>query len=311
MQHRFLISLFLIALFLAPGCSNEHILKEVKTLDHYPSASAIEYINGRFYIAGDDASYILIADSSFAIVDSIALYSFSNQRIPKSSKPDLEAAAFAEDGQLLLTGSGSLAPFRHIAWLLDPATGKKDSIRLDTFYNRLLVNGIKEINIEGCCFIPGSCLLANRGSKGYPKNQLVFAGKNFWQRQSQSPVSTALLGVNSDSSLFSGVSGMDYAPESDRLVLTISTEDTRNSLDDGAIGKSYLWIIKNISSKRKWSAINPDKIIDLEKVDTRFKGQKIESVCVIKETKSFIHLALVADNDKGSSTLFRLVIHKD
>ncbi|MBL7730837.1 MAG: hypothetical protein JNM88_06635 [Chitinophagaceae bacterium] len=311
MQHRFLISLFLIALFLAPGCSNEHILKEVKTLDLYPSASAIEYTNGRFYIAGDDASYILIADSSFAIVDSIALYSFSNQRISKAVKPDIEAAAITIDQQLLLTGSGSLSPYRNIAWFINPDSKVKDSIRLDTFYNRLLVNGIKEINIEGCCFIPGSCLLANRGSKGYPKNQLVFAHPLFWQRQSQSPVSTALLGVNSDSSLFSGVSGMDYAPESDRLVLTISTEDTRNSLDDGAIGKSYLWIIKNISSKRKWSAINPDKIIDLEKVDTRFKGQKIESVCVIKETKSFIHLALVADNDKGSSTLFRLVIHKD
>ncbi|MND05646.1 hypothetical protein D3C83_265740 [compost metagenome] len=51
-------------------------------------------------------------------------------------------------------------------------------------------------------------------------------------------------------------------------------------------------------------------IIDLEEVDARFKGQKIESVCILKETKDFLHLALAADNDDGSSTLFRLVVEK-
>lgn len=304
-------NLLVFLTILLSSCGSKHILKEVKTLDHYPSASAIEYVNGRFYIAGDDAAYILIADSNLVIIDSVALYSFSNQRIPKAIKPDIESMSVTPDNKLLLPGSGSLAPYRSIAWLIDPAAPAKDSMRLDTFYNRLLVNGIRELNIEGSCFIPGSFLLANRGSKGYPKNQLVFTSPQFWQRQAQVPVSAILLGSNTDSTQFSGVSGMDYAPKSDRLILTVSTEDTRNSLDDGAIGKSYLWIIKSISAKRRWSAINPDEVIDLEETDSRFKGQKIESVCVVKESKSFIHLVLVADNDKGSSTLFRLVIHKD
>ena len=99
--------------------------------------------------------------------------------------------------------------------------------------------------------------------------------------------------------------------KSDMLVLTVSTEDTRNSLDDGAIGKSYLWIINSISSKKRWKAINPDRIIDLDETDPRFKGHKIESVCILKDTRKELHLLLAADNDNGSSSLFKLVVSKD
>jgi len=182
---------------------------------------------------------------------------------------------------------------------------------MDTFYQRLKLNGIEEINIEGSCYIPGQMLLANRGSKGYPKNQLVFTTNSFWQDQARATIKTAFVGANADSNHFNGVSGMCYSAPGDRLILTVSTEDTRNNVDDGAIGKSYLWIIKNISSKRNWKAINPDKIIDLEEVDDRFKGQKIESVCITSENKEFLYLLLAADNDDGSSTLFSIAVHKD
>ena len=56
--------------------------------------------------------------------------------------------------------------------------------------------------------------------------------------------------------------------------------------------------------------MNPDRIIDLEAVDERFRGQKIESVCIDRETADFFHLVLVADNDDGQSTIFRVVIEK-
>ena len=119
------------------------------------------------------------------------------------------------------------------------------------------------------------------------------------------------VGITADTNVFNGVSGIAYAHNSDGLVLSISTEDTRNALDDGAIGKSYLWIIKNFSSKRNWKAINPDQVIDLDSLDPKFKGQKIESVCITKETRNFLHLVLAADNDNGSSTLFKLIAEKN
>ena len=287
------------------------MLKEVKILTEYPSASGIEFLNKQVYIIGDDAASLLVLDSNLVITDSIPLYSTTEKRIPKAIKPDLESITVTHDNKLLLLGSGSLAPYRNTAWLIDPQTKQKDSIRLDTFYQRLKISGLPEINIEGASAIPGFMLLINRGSKGYPKNHLVFTATQFWNDQAQSPFSTILLGANTDSTQFSGVSGMTYATQSDGLILTVSTEDTRNSFDDGAIGKSYLWIIKNISGKRSGKTINPDQVIDLTESDDRFKQQKIESVCIIKETTDFLHLLLVADNDNGSSTLFKVIVQKD
>lgn len=300
-----------LVMFLFIGsCGKKQLLREVKPLPHYPSASGIEYFNNQCYIIGDDASYLLVLDSNLNPVDSIVLYSSAEKRIPKAIKPDLEAITLLPDKKLLLTGSGSL-PSRNIAWVVDPLNKQKDSIRLDTFYSRLVLYGISELNIEGAAVIPGGIVLSNRGSKGFPKNHLVFTKKNFWERQAQIEINTAFAGVNADSSSFSGISGLAYSAKSDCLLMTVSTEDTRNSYDDGAIGKSYLWIVKNISAKKNWKAINPNKIIDLGEMDSRFKGQKIESVCIRKESSNMLYLVLAADNDNGSSTLFQLAVSKD
>ena len=92
--------------------------------------------------------------------------------------------------------------------------------------------------------------------------------------------------------------------------MTVSTEDTRNNYNDGAIGKSYLWIINDVSTKLNDKTISRNRTIDLEYIDSRFEGQKIESATVIGETNELIHLALVADNDDGSSTLIKMSIQK-
>ena len=300
----------LISGLVTASCGSNNMLKEVKQLN-YSSASGIEYFNNQFYVIGDDANNLLILDSNLNPTDSIILYPFTEKRIPKKLKADLEGITITKDNQLLLLGSGSLSPYRNTVWLIDPLTKQKDSIRLDTFYQRLILNGIKEINIEGVCAIPGSLILTNRGSKGYPKNYLIVTSNDFWKDQFNAPVSLMLAGSATDTFLFNGVSGLAYAKKSDQLILTVSTEDTRNSMDDGTIGKSYLWMVNSISSKKKWKAINPDRIIDLEETDPRFKRQKIESVCITKETKDFIYLVLAADNDNGSSTLFTMVVEND
>jgi hypothetical protein len=302
---------YLIIPVVIGSCGQDNLLEEIKVLENYPSASGIEYRNGRVFIIGDDANNLLITDSLFNITDSLSLYNFPERRIPKSQKPDLEGLTIISDHELLLIGSGSLAPQRNIAWTIDLDSEKKDSVRLDQFYERLLLNGIKELNIEGITRFPGGLVLTNRGNKSYRKNHLIFAAPGFWKRQQHSPFTTMLVGSTADTSYFNGVSGIDYAFRSDALIMTVSTEDTRNALDDGAIGKSYLWIVNNISSKKSWKAINPDKVIDLDAMDPRFKGQKIESVCVVKETRKLLYLLLAADNDDGSSTLFRLVVSKD
>lgn len=312
MRIKALISYIIIVLVFSVSCKNRaENITGLKVLPHYPSASGIEYANNRIYIIGDDANNLLILDTGLNAADSVPLYSFSEKRIPKSIKADLEAITIMPDGKLLLTGSGSVAPARNVAWLLDPLTKQKDSIRLDTFYHRITGNDIEELNIEGAAAFPGGFILSNRGSKGYPQNHLIITSHNFLKQQLQAEINVMLAGTNNDSLLFSGVSGLTYSSKTDALIMTVSTEDTRNSLDDGAIGKSYLWIIKNISSKTRSNAVDPDKVIELDELDKRFIGQKIESVCILKETDKQYYLLLAADNDNGSSSLFRLTVSKD
>lgn len=303
-----------VFLFLLSSCDhNIQFLQETRQLPYYPSASAIEYIGNDFYIIGDDATHLLKLDSSLNVIDSIALFESQSRRIPKDIKPDIEAItaiASHREQYLLMIGSGSLFPYRNAAILYRPSGNQITRLVLDTFYNRLLKYGLPELNIEGLCAIPGSLVLVNRGHKAFPKNYLVLTSSSFWSNQAIAPIDFIKIGANSDSNSFKGVSGATYAKKCDKLILTVSTEDTRSSYEDGTIGKSYLWIVDNFSSKKRWNAINPNRVIDLENVDATFRGYKIESACVIRETTHFIQLALVADNDKGSSTIFRLDISK-
>jgi hypothetical protein len=209
-----------------------------------------------------------------------------------------------------LLGSGSSFPNRSKGWLLDIVTEEKTFIDLETFYKRIQANGIKELNIEGSTAIPGGMLLANRGNKSHPRNYLIFTSSDFWNNQETADIRIMKLGASADTASFSGVSGLDYSYRSDRLFLTVSTENTYSTQTDGAIGKSYLWVIDNLSSKKRLTAINPNRIIDLESVDKRFSGHKIESVCILSENRTSFHLTLVADDDKGTSLLFTLKLNK-
>lgn len=305
--------LLVILLFMTSCDDNTQFLQSVQQYKDYPSASAIEFHNNQFYIVGDDAPFVLVLDSTLQEIDTIRLYDSSIKRIPKPVKPDLEAVTIVHKKRkpyLLAVGSGSLAPFRNTAELIDPVSKEHTTIDLSLFYERLKAAGLPELNLEGACSIPGAIVLSNRGHKDFPKNHLILTSSKFWEEQAIAPITLLYVGSNEDSSSFQGVSGIAYAKKTDKLILTVSTEDSRNAYDDGSIGKSYLWIVDNFSSKKRWTSMNPNRIIDLESVDPQFKNQKIESACVIRETRHFIELALVADNDDGSSTLFRLDISK-
>ncbi len=301
-----------IVLFLMASCRDSSRIERIYELKEYSSGSGMAFFNNRIYLIGDDMGYLLVTDTSFRVIDSIRLYPETG-RIPKDIKPDLEAASIIRMRKgpfLLLLGSGSVFPYRSNGWYLDIKTREKMLIDLDTFYRRLRANGIKEVNIEGLTSISGGMLLANRGNKSNPKNYLIFTSSDFWKNQEATSIKVMKLGANTDTASFSGASGLDYSYKSDRLFLTVSTENTYSSSADGTIGKSYLWIIDNLSSKRRLTAINPNRVIDLESLDERFKGHKIESVCILSETRTAYRLAMVADDDKGTSVLFTIKLNK-
>lgn len=302
-------SILLLLLILNFSCNKKLEVLKIVELKNYPSGSGMTLIKNQLFLIGDDASYITILDTALHIVDSISLINFNVERIPKDIKPDLEAAAtlyIERKPYGIFLGSGSLEPYRDFGYLVNPNNKQVLKIDLQNFYHHLKYLGVKDINIEGATAIPGGILLANRGNKSNRVNQLIFTNPKYFKNPDSAIIKIIKVGVNTDTLSFSGVSGLDYSKQQDRLWLSVSTENTATSTDDGEIGKSYLWMINDISAKRRLSAINPGKIFDLEALDNRFKGEKIESVCVVAHNKNSAELVLVSDNDKGTTKLFKI-----
>lgn len=283
----------------------------IQSLPGYPSGSGLAFHNGHIYLMGDDAAQLLVTDTLFNVTDSIGVFESAERRMAKDKKTDIEAIALFNRNKtplLLMPGSGSLSPNRDSCITIDLLTKEKKQYSLAVFYSRLRAAGIRDLNIEGATSLPFGTALVSRGNKGFPRNTLILTADRFWENQENAEFKLIRTGATSDTSTFTGISGMDYSYRTDQLLLTVSTEDTYNSYDDGAIGKSYLWIINNVSSKKELEGINPDKIIDLEEIDDGFKGQKIESVCIIADDKNKRELVLTADDDKGGTVLFRILL---
>lgn len=302
------------SLFILSACNEKYTLTAHTQLTHFPSGSAIEFKRDFFYLAGDDAKYLLKLDKDWKTVDSFVFSTHPGKRISKDVKFDIESSTFlfGSRNNLFLFGSGSLSPYRDSMIVSQVDSNQKITYSLSVFYQRLKRAGINEINIEGAASTPWGMILSNRGNNKYRKNHLVFTSNDFFEDQQDAEFRITTMGVNADTTAaFTGISGLCYSGISDRLLLTVSTEDTKSSYEDGDIGKSYLWIVEDISSKRRFMGMNPNQVIDLVKIDKRFIGQKIESVSITKETNKMLEVVLVADNDKGETGLFKLLIQKN
>ncbi len=285
-------------------------LEKITITEHYASGSALAFINGRLYLVGDNMGHVLVLNEDFEVTDTITIIDASANTLPKATKPDIEASLAVNGDKLLLMGSGSLVPYRNSAWLVNTTSRQYEHIDLSPYYDRLKAQGLPNLNIEGAAAYGDNIVLANRGNKGYPENQLIITSAGFWNDQQNAPVKMKRIGEKTRPAAFSGVSGMDYSTLSDCLLLTLSTEDTYDPYADGAIGKSYLWLVNNLSRKEAAATILPDRVIDLEAVDTRFKGQKTETVCILHETEKEMTLAMAADNDTGNTVLFKVRLRK-
>lgn len=303
---------FFLFTFLLSACS-ENMKKEAASLTElsYPSASGIEYYQDKIYLMGDDANNLLILDSGFRIIDSIALYDFAEKRIPKPVKADLEAITILNDGRLLIIGSGSLAPHRNTLWLINPQTKEKENIRIDSFFQHLNRNGIKEVNIEGVALVKDKIVLANRGNLGNPFNHFIIASNEFWKKQNDTTIHIIALDKLNDTATFNGISGICYNASSDQLLLTASTEETHSTNGDGAIGKNYLGFINNFSSKLYEKSLFTDRLLELDNQFPEIKGHKIESLSILSSTNAALNLLLAADDDNGSSHLFKIIVNKE
>ncbi len=304
---RIQVTAWLVIFFSACRESGLRII-EMKTVN-YPSGSAAEYYKNNIYIVGDDARSVLIMDRSLNIIDSIPIAEEGAYRISKNIKHDLEAITLmgSRSRSLLVLGSGSELPQRGFGLVLDPVSRDTQHLDLNPLYERIKKAGLKELNIEGVAYAQGNYILSNRGHMGARNNHLIFLPDGFWNNQDSVDFTISRIGYDSGKE-FNGVSGLDYSFARDKLLITLSTEHTSGTSSDGAIGKSYLWLVDNIARSKGYEGINPFRMIDLNKEDKRFKGHKVESVTVLSEKRKEMELLLVSDNDDGKTTLFRVAL---
>jgi hypothetical protein len=284
-------------------------LLDFKELENYPSGSGIEFYDDKIYLVGDDAKDLLIMDKKWKKPELINLFDAPGKKIPKEFKSDLETMTVLpveKKPHLLILGSGS-TDGRNKGLLFNLKNNGKTWLDLTVFYNRIKAAGIAALNIEGIALVYDYLVLVNRGNNTYPGNHLIVTKPNFYKQQEDAPLEILKIDFGPVSKELLGVSGLTYSDKHEDLFLTISTENTPNAVDDGVIGKSYLGVIENLYRKigREKLTIKINQLIDLPAADKKFKGYKIESVCIQSEKDHSMKLQLVADNDTGKSFLFK------
>jgi hypothetical protein len=281
-------------------------------LDNYPSGSGIEFYDDKVYIVGDDSRDLLVMGKKWNRPELVNLFDTTEKRIAKSAKSDLEAMtvlAVDKKPHLLIIGSGATDK-RNKALLLNLKNNATRWLDLTVFYNRIKAAGIAALNIEGIAEVYDYLVLVNRGNSTNPQNHLIITKSDFWKDQEKAGLQTILVDFDgaAPAGVALGVSGLTYSDKHEDLFLTISTEDTPNTVDDGKIGKSYLAVIENLYRKigREKGKIKINHLIDLPAADKQFDGYKIESVCIQSEKDHSIKMQLVADNDQGKTFLFKV-----
>jgi hypothetical protein len=277
----------------------------IKELPGFPSASAIEVNDGSIFLFGDDASYLLILDTSYRQLDTVQYISDPVLRLPKNIKPDIEASTLLPiDREKYLCAVGSFATEQRRKILAFPLNNLHAFTSLTDSLLLQVLNGLPEINIEGFTVVRSKLVFANRANTTNKTNKLIVINNIFGNRETVPGTSVMDLDLNSKN--ISGVSGLYYVAEDDILLFTASEEDTPSATQDGTIHDSYLGWVRDFSKKMNLKKILPDQLINLTDISSGFKKQKIESVCAegTKNGEAVLHLA--ADNDNGQSRLFKM-----
>jgi hypothetical protein len=303
--------LLMVGLMALTAC-NKHPVKLLRSteLSSFPSGSSLEIYNSELIVMGDDATKIIIVDFDHKIRDSILIDSSGVSRIPKSIKPDYEASCivkFGDTSALVAFGSGSTSQRENLLKVSLPArsTSSFSVQHAPTFYDACKKIVGTDLNIEGAATINQQVVLANRAHIGQPQNSFLVI--DHFSATGIEPMVVRKCNIKLPASgKVVGISGLTYAPLQDMLWFTASTEETANTHDDGAIGDSYLGYIMNASDALKRNEVTPNSFINLSSFEASFKGQKIESLAIEKIDSNEAIIHLVADNDNGTTQLFKI-----
>ena len=247
----------------------------------------------------------MVLDTLYNPFDSVSFLTDTAYRISKDTKPDIESTTLIthlDEKHLYALGSFSTKERQSLYYF--PLAYTDSFLKISLHNTTELFRGLEEINIEGLAFTGTSFIMANRANYSNRSNHLIISNELNPSAENLYSVIELIL----DTSTVKGISGLYYHLERDILFFTASEEETNNAFEDGVIKDSYLGWISSFSDKQDNKKVSADQLIKLSDVDRAFTSQKIESLCVQDVRRDHFTLHMVADNDKGQSRIFKMIL---
>lgn len=304
--------------FIFAGCFDKKIGEQLTieseiALDSIPSGSGLAIHNNIVYIIGDDATgvYTLDPENFSQSKTRIAELSYREYRQPKDTKHDFESATIIDwQGKkyLLAFGSGSKKILRDSLLLFNIHNHNDQRIvSLSQFYSELQHKTSTDPiqwNIEGASVIAETLILCNRGNNLIIKVRLKEFLEHILNNKTGFPEieyhRVKLPMIRNKEARFSGLCTFDDSV----LLFCASVEDTPDWIQDGPVIGSYIGIYSISKNQLLASYLLKDN-------QSRIVKTKIESIDILNRQKETISLLAIADNDDGTSKLFKLRLRMD
>ena len=274
-----------------------------------PSASGIEIIGPTAYVIGDDSPQLYLLDvASLGVLSRVPLFEttdFGTGRLPKATKPDLEAmtALTWPDGRagVLVLGSGS-TPARATGWFVPVSGQAPQRVDLAPLYAMLaaqLPAGVV-LNLEAAATTATELLLFQR-TVGRADAALLFSlplvETLAYLRAAPGAQPPAVHQLVFELPLLAGCpAGFSGATFADgHLFVSASVENTANAVLDGAVLGSFVGVVDVAARKAT--------LAQLTWANGRPYLGKVEGLAVRQQVApGHFELLLVTDDDAGGST---------
>lgn len=286
---------------------------KLKLLDNteinFPSGANIEAHEENLYLASGDSRHVLILDKYWKEIERINITDEEETGISKASESDFKATTIFEINKIprmLILGAQTNEPHKSTAVLFNLDDRTQEDFDVDVFYDRVKAVESNEVNIEAASVVLGQLVLAHRGSVANPVNNLVITDLDVWKNQAEEEITIRPFEFPETFEGFAEISGMCYSPVNDWLIITLFTEVATEEGSDEKVFESYIGMIENAARKLIRKKIKINELVNLADVDKRFRGQKIESICIQSDKDRKLKLHLVAEQGGEQLTLFKL-----
>jgi hypothetical protein len=284
-------------------------LLDNKELKDFTPGAGIESFEDHLYIVGSDARYILVMNRSWKVQETINLFASDTFRMTKDAMCDFEATTIVEINNIpfiFMIGSGVTEENGSKAVLMNLHTRAIEEFDLSVYYNRLKQSGIEELDIKAITVLNDKLVLCNRANRTHSDNRIIITSLDFWKNQQLADILTVKLELEEKAGKSMVLSGMTYSYKNDWLITTVLSGENNKSFDENTAVESYVGVVENASRKIGRKRFKMNEYFNLSEVDKKFKGQRVQSVCIQADKDQKLKLHLLSGDNKDEKSLFKL-----